>query len=106
MSVSPSVQHNIVAYKSPLNSYTIKLFTLTKLTVMDTGTIMGVVRIIDSDIEALLKERELYLGSQEEWCKAQKFAIEHTVTRLENLSDYFQGYIEGQLNGMENSQGE
>lgn len=73
---------------------------------MDTGTMMTVVRIIDSDIEALLKERELYLDSQEEWCRAQKFAIEHTVNRLENLSDYFQGSIEGQINSMENSQGE
>ena len=73
---------------------------------MDTGTMMTVVRIIDSDIEALLTERELYLGSQEEWCRAQKFAIEHTVKRLENLSDYFQGSIEGQINSMENSQGE
>jgi hypothetical protein len=65
-----------------------------------------VVRIIDSDIKALLTEREIYLGSQEEWCKAQKFAIEHTVKRLEDLSDYFQGYIEGQISAMENSQGE
>ena len=73
---------------------------------MDTGTIIGVVKIIDSDIKALLTEREIYLGSQEEWCKAQKFAIEHTVKRLENLSDYFQGYIEGQISAMENSQGE
>jgi hypothetical protein len=73
---------------------------------MDTGTIIGVVRIIDSDIKALLTEREIYLGSQEEWCKAQKFAIEHTVKRLEDLSDYFQGYIEGQISAMENSQGE
>lgn len=73
---------------------------------MDTGTIIGVVRIIDSDIKALLTEREIYLGSQEEWCKAQKFAIEHTVKRLENLSDYFQGYIEAEISAMESAQGE
>lgn len=72
---------------------------------MDIGTMMTVVRIIDSDMKALLTERELYLDSQEEWCKAQKFAIEHTVERLGKLHDYFQGCIESQINAMEIAQG-
>lgn len=72
---------------------------------MDANTMMTVVRILDSDIEALLTERELYLDSEEEWMRTQKFAIEHTVSRLENLSDYFQGCIESQINAYEISQG-
>jgi hypothetical protein len=72
---------------------------------MDTGTMMTVVRIIDSDIRALLTERELYLNLEEEWMQAQKFAIEHTVERLGRLHDYFQGCIESQINAMEIAQG-
>lgn len=72
---------------------------------MDTETLMTVVRILDSDIEALLTERELYLDLEEDWMRSQKFAIEHTITRLKNLSDYFQGAIESKINAAEISQG-
>ena len=72
---------------------------------MDTGTLMAVVRILDSDIEAISTEKLLYLNSEEEWMKTQKFAIEYAITRLQNLSDYFQGCIESQINAYEQSQG-
>ena len=93
----------IVAYKSPLNSFYSKLFTISKSITMDTGTLIQVVAYLDAEIksdrEFLESESAEYLSFEED------YAISSTICRLERIIEHFQEIIDSQVSSMEVSQG-
>lgn len=66
---------------------------------MDTGTVISVIGIIDSNIRFY---ENLVNTSDDSDISGYLAAI----SALSNLSDYLQEYIEGQLNAFENQTGE
>lgn len=69
---------------------------------MDSGTLIQVVAIIDSKVESLCLMLDVMSG---ELTYEEEHAVKYAIKRLEDLSDYFQGSIEAQVNKMEASQG-
>jgi len=69
---------------------------------MDTGTLIQVVAVIDSEVESLCVMLDVW---SDELAYEEDHAIKYAIKRLESLSDYFQGAIEAQQSAMEQSQG-
>ena len=69
---------------------------------MEIGTLISVVRIIDSEVESLCVMLDVM---SDDFTYEEDFAVKYTIKRLEALSDYFQGAIEADINAMEIAQG-